>query len=205
MHFALNAISIALQPNVAALDERGLRAPWPGQVKTGRIMMRLGGVFIFASLLPTIVLAGAPAEAPAGTTALCKDGSYYSNAEKKGACKGHKGIKEWYGSAPVKADAATKPSPPPASPAAQSAPAPAPAAAATPAPAGAKKSAPPQPSATAAAGGGPGMVWANASTKVYHCPGDRWYGKTKEGQYLSEVDAKTKGFKPAHDKACATK
>src|SRR5579862_6680881 len=47
-----------------------------------------------------------PAGAPAGTTGLCNDGSYWSGATKKGACHGHKGVKEWYGSASAAAQAA---------------------------------------------------------------------------------------------------
>ena len=133
--------------------------------------------------------AAPPADAPAGSTGLCKDGTYYSGAEKKGACKGHKGVKEWYAEAPAaKAEAKTD----------------AKAAAATPAASmpASKKSAPTTPSTAAAPGGGPGMVWANESSKVYHCLGDKYYGKTKHGEYLSEADAKAKGYKPDHGKAC---
>jgi hypothetical protein len=53
-----------------------------------------------------------------------------------------------------------------------------------------------------APGGGPGKVWVNMESKVYHCPSDKWYGKTKKGEYLSEADAKAQGFKPDHGKAC---
>lgn len=141
-----------------------------------------------AGLILTVnSFAQAPATAPAGSTALCKDGSYFSGGTKKGACAGHKGVKDWYGAAV--APAATKPAPPETK-----------AAKDQPAASKAKKDAPV--ATTPAAGGGAGQVWANASTKVYHCTGDRWYGKTKHGEYMSEADAKSKGFHGDHGKVC---
>jgi hypothetical protein len=140
--------------------------------------------------------AQAPAGAPAGTTGVCKDGSYSSQAAKKGACRGHKGVKDWYAAADAAPAAA--PAPKAAAPVAAAAPAAAPATAA----ASGRKPAAFTPPADAAPGGGPGMVWANGSSKVYHCPGDKWYGKTKSGSYMSEADAKAKGLHGDHGKAC---
>src|SRR2546423_6615009 len=42
-----------------------------------------------------------------------------------------------------------------------------------------------------------GMVWVNISTGVYHREGDRWYGKTKHGKFMSEADAQKAGYRPA--------
>jgi hypothetical protein len=58
------------------------------------------------------------------------------------------------------------------------------------------KPANPKPSASATAPG-PGMVWVNTETKVYHKEGDRWYGKTKHGQYMTEEEAVRQGYRAA--------
>jgi DNA uptake protein ComE-like DNA-binding protein len=92
--------------------------------------------------------------------------------------------------------AATAP-PPSNSPASSSATspasAPASAAAAPPAaPAATAKSAPQaQPSP------GSGMVWVNLDSGVYHKEGTRYYGKTKNGKYMSEPDALKAGYRAA--------
>jgi hypothetical protein len=41
------------------------------------------------------------------------------------------------------------------------------------------------------------QVWVNTATGVYHYAGTRWYGKTKQGKYMREKDAKAAGFRPA--------
>jgi hypothetical protein len=124
--------------------------------------------------------AAAPADAPPDANGLCKDGSYSTSATKKGACKGHKGVKDWWGAAQAKPAAAAPAAKPASTTVAK--------AAAT--------------VAKAAAGGGPDKVWVNTESKVYHCPGDRWYGKTKAGEYMSEADATAKGFRADRGKAC---
>jgi hypothetical protein len=148
-----------------------------------------------AALFAASAHAAAPADAPAGTMGMCKDGTYSTSAKKSGACSGHQGVKEWYGAATTTSERAQTP-PPAATP--------------TPAPpAAAAKPTTNTPSErttsnTPAAGGGDGKVWANSSTKVYHCQGDKYYGTTKHGAYMTEGDAKAKGYHADHGKACSS-
>lgn len=207
---------------------------------------------LFASMalgLGALVSTAAYAAAPAGAIAQCKDGTYFTGTEHKGACKGHQGVKVWLDKDKTAATtAATTPAPAPANDASATskskktkkatdtttakAPAAAataaPAAAATAAPAASAKPAvpaapakpavpplstattphtPPTPASQIAQkpGGGPGLVWVNSSSKVYHCPGDEWYGKTKEGSYMTEAAAKAAGNHGDHGKECGGK
>jgi hypothetical protein len=147
-----------------------------------RSMLAATALALTAMIASQAGVAQAPAGAPAGATGLCNDGSYWTGASKSGACRGHKGVKTWYastGSAPA---------------------APAPAAA----PAAKTKTATTGGTATAPApGGGPGLVWLNTSTKVYHCPGTKYYGTTKAGAYMTEAAAKAKGAHADAGKPCS--
>ena len=40
-----------------------------------------------------------------------------------------------------------------------------------------------------------GMVWVNLDSKIYHNEESRWYGKTKSGKFMSEVEAKNEGYR----------
>jgi hypothetical protein len=66
-----------------------------------------------------------------------------------------------------------------------------------PAPAPATESSSTQVNATPAPGGGHGMVWVNTDSHIYHKEGSRYYGKTKQGKYVSEADAIKEGDRPA--------
>jgi hypothetical protein len=57
--------------------------------------------------------------------------------------------------------------------------------------------APSQQTAAPPAAPAPGMVWVNTATKVYHRQGDRYYGKTKQGKYMTESEAIQAGYRAA--------
>jgi hypothetical protein len=146
-------------------------------------------------LLSAILILGLVAPIGAGhaqsttntVTATCKDGTTFSGTKRSGACRGHGGVQTW---GPV----ATAPTPAALPPQA------APTAAATPA-------VPPQqaPTAIPSSQVAPaGQVWVNTASKVYHCPGTRWYGKTKAGTFMPEAQARAQGDKPAYGKSCGS-
>lgn len=47
-------------------------------------------------------------------------------------------------------------------------------------------------------------VWANKRSRIYHCPGSKWYGIGKNGHWMTEAQAKTKGYRGAYNRACGT-
>jgi uncharacterized protein DUF3761 len=153
-------------------------------------------------------------QAPAGSTGVCKDGTYTSTETKRGACRGHGGVKDWYGTSGKSEKSSTSGKSEKSSTSARSekgataATTAGTAGAATtnmPAERAQKTASAKTPKgmrAEAAPGGGPGKVWLNTSSNVYHCSGDEWYGKTKAGEYLSESEAKAKGAHAARGKAC---
>ena len=112
-------------------------------------------------------------------TVTCKDGTAFSGSKRSGACHGHGGV-QTFGDTQSATAAQTAA---PATPVAPAAVSPAPVA--------------------SAPGGAAGQVWVNTACKVYHCPGDRYYGKTKRGSYKSEAAAKAAGDRPDHGKACS--
>lgn len=134
------------------------------------------------TLFSTIALAGillcteGQAQTTAVVTATCKDGTAFSGTSRSGACSGHGGVQTW-GTATAPAATAT--------------------------PSSAATVATPS-NTTQAPGGGPGLVWVNTASKVYHCPGDVWYGKTKLGAYMTEAKAKAGGSHADHNKTCGS-
>ena len=45
-------------------------------------------------------------------------------------------------------------------------------------------------------------VWANNITRIYHCPGSSYYGKTKNGEYMEEAQARGYGFRALGTRGC---
>jgi hypothetical protein len=45
-------------------------------------------------------------------------------------------------------------------------------------------------------------VWVNTEWGVCHCPDSRWYGKTKQGEHMSESNAAKNGYHAAGVKYC---
>src|SRR5690242_5307859 len=122
------------------------------------------------------------AEHEAGATGRCADGTYTHSDSKRGACSDHGGVKDWYGKASMAKERSER----------------------EPMPRErhddiakdrAERDSTPRDEHPEHMAAGHDRVWVNTSTKVYHCEGDRWYGKTKHGEYMSEAQAREHGFR----------
>ena len=129
------------------------------------------------SLTLTVGLLGSLPVWAQSVTAPCNDGATMNGPTARDACARHGGVRA--GDATPSASA---PAVPPANPPSARAAA---------------------PTAPRTGQPGPGQVWLNTGSKVYHCPGDRFYGKTKRGEYMSEADAKARGGHGPKGKTCS--
>jgi hypothetical protein len=157
---------------------------------------------IFTGAMPQTASAQTAQGAGAGASSgiICKDGTTWTGKPGRGACRGHHGVDKARSGAAAGAAGDHANSEGTTNGASG---APAAGAAAAGAAAGAPAAAESERAGTTRApGGGAGQVWVNTSSKVYHCPGTRYYGKTKQGKYLSESEAKAEGDRPDHGKSC---
>jgi hypothetical protein len=161
------------------------------------------------SIATTLALAAAgiayaqtPAGAPAGATAQCKDGTWSSERNRDAACSGHSGVRTWYGAsgsptntpAPAMMPPQTYPKPTPQQmPNAQ-----------TPTTGTQMGSRPTLPGGLSRkSGDGTSKVWVDRSTHTYVCEGERGYGTSAGGSYMSEGEALSAGDQPASGAKCS--
>ena len=143
-------------------------------------------VLVAAALLCLPQASRAQSADSAVATARCQDGSYSYSTSRQGTCSGHGGVSEW-----LATDAATakcKDGTLSASVSRQGT---------CSRHGGVASWITPSNASTAGA-----RVWVNTSSRVYHCPGSRYYGGTKQGQYMTEGEARGNGYRPAYDRTC---
>lgn len=148
----------------------------------------------FKSIIPVAVAllciphaSSAQASDSAVATAQCQDATYSYSTSRQGTCSGHGGVSQWLAidAATAKCNDGTL-------------------------------SASTSRRGTCSRHGGVAQwltrgnasaagarVWVNTSSGVYHCPGSRYFGGTKQGQYMTETEARATGYRPAYNRSCS--
>jgi hypothetical protein len=139
-----------------------------------------------AILLAPASVAFAQTPSAQSPTAKCRDGTFSYSATRAGTCSRHGGVAEWL--APSGATARCNDGTFSTSASRQGA--------------CSSHGGVAQWLTRATASAAAARVWVNTSSGVYHCPGSRYYGGTKQGVYLTEVEARSKGYRPAYNRAC---
>ena len=146
-----------------------------------RIRAALFAVMFTSTSLGAQAVQKAPAGAPVNTTGQCRDRSYTYAASRFGACLTHGGLTAWWGLTRAVRDESL-PSPNSTGIAASGAERPA--------------------ERGKLRGAGSDTVWINTRSRVYHCPGTRWFGQTTRGRYATERQALESGAHPAYGRRC---
>src|ERR1700730_10272689 len=47
------------------------------------------------------------------------------------------------------------------------------------------------------------IVWVNIPSHIYHFPGQRYFGCTKDGEFMCQQDADQEGDRPTRNEQCA--
>jgi hypothetical protein len=139
--------------------------------------------FLMSAPLGAQAVDGATPGAPVDATGQCQDRTYTYAASRAGACSTHGGLATWWGLRRlVRGELLPGPN------------ASAPPRTALERPEATGKSAAPFTRADS--------VWINTRSRVYHCPGTRWFGQTAQGRYATERDALESGARPAYGRRC---
>jgi len=162
--------------------------------------MKKSSLSYFLAVLVTMMLSFGVVAVRAQQTQQTDQSDTTTKSKAKSKSKSHSKSADTAASA---TPAATAAAPTPASksapastitPAAATSPAPSPATAPPSKPAPAPKPATQQRTPVASSAG---TVWVNTDSGLYHKPGTRWYGKTKQGKYMTEADAQKAGYRAA--------
>ncbi len=162
--------------------------------------MKKSSLSYFLAVLVTMMLSFGGVAVRAQQTQQTDQSDTTTKSKAKSKSKSHSKSADTAASA---TPAATAAAPTPASksapastitPAAATSPAPSPATAPPSKPAPAPKPATQQRTPVASSAG---TVWVNTDSGLYHKPGTRWYGKTKQGKYMTEADAQKAGYRAA--------